>query len=118
MPKFLFVYRSQPFDMKKVSPEQMQQSMDRWGKWIGQGFAEGWLLDAGDALLAEGRVVNSKQVVTDGPLVESKEVVGGYSVITAASFEEAVERAKTSPNVAEGGRVEVRQMAGLADTPK
>ena len=118
MPKFLFVYRNQPFDMKKVSPEQMQQSMDRWGKWIGQGFAEGWLLDAGDALLAEGRVVNSKQVVTDGPLVESKEVVGGYSVIMAASFEEAVERAKTSPNVAEGGRVEVRQMAGLAGTQK
>ena len=64
----------------------MQQSMDRWTKWIGQGFAEGWMLDPGDALLPEGRVVATSQVVTDGPFVESKEVVGGYSVIKAASL--------------------------------
>jgi hypothetical protein len=113
VPNFLFVYRSQPFDMSKVSPEQMQQSMDRWSKWIGQGFAEGWMLDAGDALLPEGRIVNRDRVVTDGPFVESKEVVGGYSVIKAASFDEAITHAKTCPNVTEGGSLEIRQMAGL-----
>jgi len=114
VPNFLFVYRSQPFDMSKVSPEQMQQSMDRWSKWIGQGFAEGWLLDPGDALLPEGRVVATSKVVTDGPFVESKEVVGGYSVIKAASFDEAVSHASSCPNLTEGGNVEIRQMAGLA----
>jgi hypothetical protein len=114
MPNFLFVYRSQPFDPSQVSPDQMQQSMDRWTKWIGQGFAEGWLIDAGDALLPEGRIVDKNQVVTDGPFVESKEIVGGYSMIKAASFEEAVTRAKTNPNIVEGGSVEIRQAAGLA----
>jgi hypothetical protein len=114
MPNFLFVYRNQPYDMSQVSPDQMQQSMDRWTKWIGQGYAEGWLLDAGDALMPEGRVVKSTQVVTDGPFVESKELVGGFSVIKAESFDEAVNRAKTNPNVIEGGSVEIRQMAGLA----
>jgi hypothetical protein len=114
MPSFLFVYRNQPYDMSQVSPEQMQQSMDRWTKWIGQGFAEGWLLDAGDALMPEGRVVKSTQAVTDGPFVESKELVGGFSVIKAESFDEAVRRAKTNPNIVEGGSVEIRQMAGLA----
>ncbi len=113
MPNYLFVYRSEPFDMSKVSPEQMQQSMDRWSKWIGQGFAEGWMLDPGDALLAEGRIVDRDRVVTDGPFVESKEVVGGYSVIKAASFEEAITHAKNCPNVTEGGSLEIRQMAGL-----
>jgi hypothetical protein len=113
VPNFLFVYRSEPFDVSKVSPEQMQHSMDHWSKWIGQGFAEGWLLDAGDALLPEGRLVSRDRVVTDGPFVESKEVVGGYSVIKAASFDEAITHAKTCPNVTEGGNIEIRQMAGL-----
>src|SRR5262245_37532923 len=90
MPNFLFVYHNAPFDMSKSSPEQMQQSMDRWTKWIEQGFADGWLLDAGDALLPEGRVVDKNKAVTDGPFVESKEVVGGYSIVKAASFDEAV----------------------------
>ena len=113
MPNFLFVYRSEPFDMSKVSPEQMQQSMDLWSKWIGRGFAEGWMLDAGDALLPEGRLVNRNRVVSDGPFVESKEVVGGYSVIKAASFDEAIKYAKSCPNVTEGGSVEIRPLAGL-----
>jgi hypothetical protein len=114
MPKFLFVYRSEPFDMSKFSPEQMQESMDRWTKWIGQGFAEGWMLNAGDALLPEGRVVSKNQAVTDGPFVEAKEVVGGYSVIQAASFDEAIKYAKACPNVTEGGKVEIRPLAGIA----
>jgi hypothetical protein len=114
VPNFLFVYRSEPFDPSKVSPEQMQQSMDHWTRWIGQGFAEGWLLDAGDALLAEGRIVDRNQAVTDGPFVESKEVVGGYSVIKAASFDEAIKYARTCPNVLEGGSIEIRPLAGLA----
>ncbi len=114
VPNFLFVYRREPFDMSKMAPEAMQQSMDRWSKWISQGFAEGWLLDAGDALLPEGRLVTIEKVVTDGPFVESKEVVGGFSVIKAASFDEALTHAKTCPQVTEGGAVEIRQMAGLS----
>lgn len=115
MPKYLFVYRSQPFDMSQFSPEDMQKSMDRWTKWIGQGFAEGWLTDAGDALKPEGRVVSATKVVTDGPFMESKEVLGGYSVIQAASFDEAIKHAKSCPNIEEGGNVEIRELAGLAE---
>jgi hypothetical protein len=114
VPNFLFVYRSEPFDMSQFSPEQMQQSMDRWTQWIGQGLAEGWMIDAGDALMPEGRLVKKNRVLTDGPFVESKEVVGGYSVIRAESLDDAVKYAKTCPNVTEGGTTEIRQLAGLA----
>jgi hypothetical protein len=114
VPNYLFVYRSEPFDFSKVSPEQMQKSMDMWTSWIGKGFQEGWMLDAGDALMPEGRVVSKDLVVTDGPFMESKELVGGYGVIKAASFDEAIVHAKTCPNVVEGGSVEIRQMAGVA----
>jgi hypothetical protein len=40
--------------------------------------------------------------VTDGPFVETKEVLGGYSVIDADSMEEAVDIAKTWPGVDRG----------------
>jgi hypothetical protein len=113
MAHFLFVYRSEPFDPSKVSPGEMQQSMERWSNWIQRGFAEGWMVNPGDALLPEGRVVDKNQVVTDGPFVESKELVGGFSVINVNSFEDAVKHARTCPNVLEGGSVEIRQMAGL-----
>lgn len=114
MPSYLFVYRSEVFDPSKVSPEDMQQSMDRWGKWIGQGMQEGWLVDPGDALLPHGKVVATTKAVTDGPFMEAKECVGGYSIVKAASFDEAAKYAKTNPNLVEGGSVEIRQLAGLA----
>ena len=40
--------------------------------------------------------------VTDGPFIETKEVLGGYSVIEADSIDEAVEVAKTWPGVDRG----------------
>lgn len=113
MPNYLFVYRSEPFDFSKLSPADMQKSMDGWSAWIGRGFQEGWMVDAGDALMPEGRVVHKDLKVTDGPFMESKELVGGYGVIKAATFEEAIVHAKTCPNVLEGGSVEIRQMAGV-----
>ena len=113
MPSFLFVYRSQPWDPSQVPPEEMQKSMDRWMKWIGDGFAQGWLLDAGDALLPDGRLVHNDKTVTDGPFMESKEVVGGYAIVKADTIEAAAALAKDNPNIAEGGSVEVRPLAGL-----
>jgi hypothetical protein len=40
--------------------------------------------------------------VTDGPFIETKEALGGYSVIDADSMDEAVEIAKSWPGVDRG----------------
>jgi hypothetical protein len=40
--------------------------------------------------------------VTDGPFIETKEVLGGYSVLDAESMDEAVEIARTWPGVDRG----------------
>ena len=47
---------------------------------------------------------NGKVTVTDGPFIESKEVVGGFAVIDVADLDEALAMAKDWP----GGPVEVR----------
>ena len=112
MAKFLFVYRGGTDAVAKMTPDEMQQNMKKWERWIGEGFQKGWMLDAGDGLKLEGRVVNSKKVVLDGPFVESKEVVGGYSIIQADTINAAADLAKGCPVLINGGTVEVRALAG------
>ncbi len=114
MANFMFVYRGGDDPSKTMTPDEMQKLMQKWQDWIGSGFQQGWLLDAGDALTPESRVVNSKRVVTDGPFVESKEVVGGYSLVKADTIDAAAELAKGCPILLTGGQVEVRPLAGLA----
>ena len=46
--------------------------------------------------------------VTDGPFVDSKEVVAGFYVIEAPDLDAALAIARTNPVVRDGGGVEVR----------
>jgi hypothetical protein len=109
--KFLFVYRGAGETVAGMTPEEKQQHMRRWEQWITEGMEKGWMLDPGDGLTPEGRVVGAK-VVTDGPFVESKEIVGGFSIVQADTLDAAARLAKGCPGVLVGGKVEVRPLAG------
>jgi hypothetical protein len=52
-------------------------------------------------------------VVSDGPYIESKEIVGGYSIVQADDYEGAMAVAKECPILEPGGggSVEIRQLA-------
>lgn len=113
MPKFMFVYRGGNNCMEEMTPEQMQQVMQMWMDWIQGGFDAGWMLDGGDGLKPEGAVVSPDLSITDGPFAESKELVGGYSMVQAADLAAAIELAKTSPMIQAGGSVEVRELANV-----
>jgi hypothetical protein len=114
MANFLFVYRGSGEAEAKMTPDEMQQIMQKWSAWIHEAMAKGWMVNPGDALTMEGRVVDARKVVTDGPFVESKEIVGGYSIVQADSIDAAAELAKGCPGLLTGGKVEVRALAGLA----
>jgi hypothetical protein len=117
MAKFLFIYRGDPSGSASLTPDQMQKQMQQWSSWIADALQKGWMIDPGDGLTEEGRVVTGK-VVTDGPFVESKEIIGGYSIVTAANIDAATALAKGCPSLHGGGRVEVRALAGFADMMK
>jgi hypothetical protein len=53
-------------------------------------------------------VVKPNKIVTNGPYVEIKESIGGYTIIKADSLEEATEISKGCPILFVGGSVEVR----------
>ena len=57
-----------------------------------------------------------KSTVTDGKLMATKDVVGGYWLIQAASKQEAIDWAQHCP-AAEGDVIEVRQVFEMADFP-
>lgn len=58
--------------------------------------------------------------ITDGPFLDSKEVVAGFYVIEAADLDAALAIARRNPAVADGGGVEVRPVAGggLVERPE
>jgi hypothetical protein len=114
MAKFLFIYRGGNDRYDTMTPDELQQNMQKWTSWIAEGFQKGWLLEAGDALTPEGRVVNAKKAITDGPFVESKEIIGGFSIVQADTIDAAAELAKGCPGLLTGGKVEVRPLAGFA----
>lgn len=58
---------------------------------------------------------NGKPSVTDGPFVETKEVLGGYWMIEVASKEEAIAWASRCPASANEFTIEIRQVQELAD---
>jgi hypothetical protein len=57
-----------------------------------------------------------KPVVTNGPFIEAKEVIGGYWMIEVASKEEAIEWAKKCP-ASNNEIIELRQVQEMADFP-
>jgi hypothetical protein len=115
MAKYLFVYRGSGDAMAKMTPAERQQNMQKWEQWIGEGMQTGWMLDPGDGLTREGCVVNAKKVVTDGPFVESKEIMGGFSIVQADTLRGAAKLANGCPALLNGGTVEVRPLAGYME---
>ncbi|WP_433076369.1 YciI family protein [Dactylosporangium sp. CA-052675] len=84
-----------------------QEVMDAHNRFAGQVGELGGTLVGGNALQATNTATSVRgDVVTDGPFVETKEVLGGYYLIDAKDLDHALEIAKLCP--ARFGGVEVR----------
>jgi len=55
--------------------------------------------------------------ITDGPFIESKEVVLGFYVIEAENLDAALAEARRNPILHQGGGVEVRPVQGFVVRP-
>lgn len=112
MNDFLLIYQGGDPTWMERSPEEIEAVMRRWGQWFEELEASGNLRNPGAALAPGGLALrkNGAEVVTDTPMAEVKELIGGYSVIQAESLEAAAELAKGSPFLENNpdGRVLVR----------
>lgn len=78
-------------------PEEMKASMEEWEKWMTSLSEQGKLVSGGSPLHYAGKRVTPKGVVTDIAASEFKELVSGYSIVSASSVDEAIELAKSCP---------------------
>ena len=111
MSQYVLLLHSDPSGWAKLSPDEMQKAIEKFMAWSKKPFTVGGKRLADDA----GRVMHSdggKLRTTDGPYSETKEVLGGFFIIEAANYEEAVERASDHPTLEYGGTLEIRQIWG------
>jgi hypothetical protein len=94
---------------KRLTPGEMQEAMQRLNDWLGR-WSERGQMPGGQPLGDEGRVISGakQRAVADGPYAEAKEAVGGYVMILAADFDEAVRIAGEWPLLDYDATVEVR----------
>jgi hypothetical protein len=110
MADYLYLFRGGAEAMAKMSPEQLQKNMQKWMTWIEELSKEG-IFRAGEPLEQKGKVIRGKkQVVTDGPYAESKDLVGGYLIVKAPSLAQAAEIAQGCPIFENDGSVEIREI--------
>jgi hypothetical protein len=97
--KFLLLYRKSPEPQVQPSPAEMQAGYMQWKTWmtkyakeiLEQPPARSGPKQGGAAAVCRGGKV------TDGPYVEGKEIVGGWSFVEAESLARVIEIANEVP---------------------
>ncbi|MGD9588953.1 MAG: YciI family protein [Pyrinomonadaceae bacterium] len=113
MPNYLMLLHEAPADFSQFSAEQIQGVIQEYIDWRHRIEAEGKFV-GGEKLKDEGGKhlagANGSMRVTDGPYTEAKEVIGGFFMISAANYDEAVDTASGCPHLKYGGRIELREI--------
>ena len=107
MNQFLIIVRGS--DHATASPEKIQQRLAAFGEWVqkvlGDRYVGGAPLEDTDA-----RLLTSKtQIATDGPFMESKEMISGYFIINASDIDEATDLTSKCPLLGQF-QLEVRRL--------
>ncbi len=91
------------------TPAELKEIMSRFETWMSSLYAKG-IVAGTNGLEPTGKILREPGgvVITDGPYAETKEVVGGYILINAASLDEAVAIARGCPGLDYRLAVEVR----------
>ena len=98
----------------QVDPEEAKASSEEVLAWFGEHHAAGRIADGGAELQPVTTATTVKSgdhgpVVVDGPFSESKEVVGGFTIIDVPDLDAALAMARSWPQLRfPGVSVEVR----------
>jgi hypothetical protein len=89
--KYLSFIRHSESYRESPPPRALLEAM---GKFVEKSSKDGTLVDTGGLLASkEGarvRLANGQIVVTDGPFIETKEVIGGWAILKADSKADAI----------------------------
>lgn len=108
MKEFMLVFRRPDLSYGNASPKEMEERTQKWQEWVAGIVAQNKMVLPGIRLDNEGKVLKPGGVVTDGPFVEIREMLGGAMVIKAENLEEATTLAHGCPVLDDNGSVEIR----------
>ncbi len=106
MPKFVLMLRDNGFPTD-LSPREIEAIINRYRAWSQKAGRSG-----GEKLKdGEGKVM-TRAGVTDGPYAESKEVIGGFMIIEAPTYDEAIRLCRDHPHL-DFGSIEIRAVDSM-----
>jgi hypothetical protein len=113
MKEFMMIFRFEKMEGDTTpTAEQMQAVLKQWKNWISE-IAKQGKYSGTNRLLPEGKTIRPGKVISDGPYMEVKEMIGGYLIVKADSMDEAMKMADGCPNLLYGGNVEVRAVMNI-----
>ena len=113
MESYILLLRDTSVAKPRLSPEEIQAIIAKYKAW-GQRLRDAGRI-AGASKLEDGtgRVMlgSGAQVrISDGPFTETKDVIGGFYILNADSYDEAVELCRDCPHLEYGGGIEIRRV--------
>ncbi|MDQ2942184.1 MAG: YciI family protein [Candidatus Dormibacteraeota bacterium] len=100
---------------EKMPREEMAATYEKIGKWFDDHSKAGRLVGGaelrGPSTATTVHHKNGRVTITDGPFIESKEVIGGFAIVEVKDLDEALAMAKSWPG---GSMVEVRPVVDHA----
>lgn len=109
MKKFMYLFKGGD---SSESPEEMQANMQEWMTWIDELTKKNVYL-SGEPLEPGGRIMETPDLITDGPFPEAKELIGGYFIVQTEDMDSACEIAKDCPIFKLNGSVIVRPVMNM-----
>jgi hypothetical protein len=107
--RFISIFTHEPNDRPPTEAD-----MAKMGQFIEESMKAGWLIATeGVHFGTTGIKVEKnagKVLVTDGPFAETKEVLGGYALLQAASREEVVQFTRRFLDIVGQGTCEIYQL--------
>ena len=108
--RFVSIFTHEPAHRPPTEAE-----MAAMGQLIEEAMKEGWLIATegvhfGTTGVRVHKATGGQFTVTDGPFAETKEILGGYALLQAASKEEVIKHARRFLEVAGQGTCEIYQL--------
>jgi len=102
--KFVLLFVGTPEDQDRwdiMTPDQQKAAMAPAGGWFHE-YTQSGKIVGGEQLQSPNTVStvrreNGQPIITDGPFIESKEVIGGFAILEVKDRDEAEEIAKKWP---------------------
>lgn len=116
MARYILFLHERPDSFSGYSAADLARVIAEYRAWSESLRARDAMAGGEKLAAGAGRIVRAKgaeAVVAEGPYAENRELVGGFFIVNAASYDEAVALTRDCPHLRYGSAIEVREIEEL-----